>query len=94
VNKTELIEHLSATTSVSKAEADRMLHAVLDIIAKALKKGDDITLIGFGTFLVRERAARKGRNPQTGAEIHINATKVPSFRAGKALKDEVNRGGK
>lgn len=93
MNKAELIDHVTATAvDLSKAAAGRAVDAVLDAIVQALKKGEDVTLIGFGTFLVRQRAARKGRNPQTGAEIQIKAAKVPSFRAGKSLKDEVNRG--
>ncbi len=93
MNKAELIDHVTAAAAdLSKAAAGRVVDAMLDAIVQALKKGEDVTLIGFGTFLVRHRAARKGRNPQTGAEIQIKAAKVPSFRAGKALKDEVNRG--
>jgi DNA-binding protein HU-beta len=92
VNKAELIDHVATTVGISKADSGRALDAVLDAISQSLKKLEDVTLIGFGTFLVRKRAARKGRNPQTGAVIQIKAAKVPSFRAGKALKDEVNRG--
>jgi DNA-binding protein HU-beta len=93
VNKAELIDHVAETVGdLSKAAAGRVVDAVLDAVVHALKKGEDVTLIGFGTFLVRDRAARKGRNPQTGEEIHIKKSKTPAFRAGKALKDAVNRG--
>jgi len=90
MNRTELIEHLASTIGASKAEADRFLNAFTDIVANTLKKGEDVTLVGFGRFVKRKRAARKGRNPQTGAEIDIKATNVPAFVAGKALKDAVN----
>ncbi len=90
MNKTELIEAIAASADISKAAAGRALDAMVDSISGALKKGDQVVLVGFGTFAVKERAARTGRNPQTGAEIHIAAAKVPSFKAGKALKDAVN----
>lgn len=92
MNKAELVDHIAATTGLTKADAGRAFDATIDAISKSLKKGEDVTIIGFGTFRVTKRAARKGRNPQTGAEIQIKAAKVPAFRAGKALKDEVNRG--
>nr|WP_254722193.1 HU family DNA-binding protein [Gilvimarinus xylanilyticus] len=90
VNKTELIEAIAASADISKAAAGRALDAVVDGITDSLKKGDQVVLVGFGTFSVKERAARTGRNPQTGAEIQIAAANVPSFKAGKALKDAVN----
>ena len=92
VNKTELIDRVAETVSITKADSNRAIDAVLDAIAKALKSGDTVTLIGFGTFLVRSRKARTGRNPQTGKEIQIPASLLPAFRPGKALKDEVNHG--
>jgi DNA-binding protein HU-beta len=75
---------------MSKAEAGRAVDAVISTVTDALKKQDDVALIGFGTFTVRERAARAGRNPQTGETIQIKASKMPAFKAGKALKDAVN----
>ena len=90
VNKTELIEAIAASADISKAAAGRALDAVVDGVTDSLKKGDQVVLVGFGTFSVKDRAARTGRNPQTGAEIQIAAAKVPSFKAGKALKDAVN----
>ncbi|PVY75386.1 DNA-binding protein HU-beta [Tamilnaduibacter salinus] len=89
VNKSELIDEIAASADISKAGAGRALDAMVDSITGALKKGDQVTLIGFGTFSVKERAARTGRNPQTGQEIKIPASKVPNFKAGKALKDSV-----
>ncbi len=90
VNKTELIDAIAASADIPKAAAGRALDAVVDSITGALKKGDSVALVGFGTFAVKERAARTGRNPQTGAEIQIPAARVPGFKAGKALKDAVN----
>lgn len=90
VNKTELIEAIAASADIPKAAAGRALDAVVDSITGALKSGDSVVLVGFGTFAVKERAARTGRNPQTGAEIKIAAAKVPGFKPGKALKDAVN----
>lgn len=90
MNKQELIEQISNEADISKAAAARVLDAFTNSITNALKSGDTVTLIGFGTFAVSERAARTGRNPQTGAELKIAARKVPAFRAGKALKDSVN----
>ncbi len=90
MNKAELIDAVSASTDSSKADAGRAVDAVVAAITKALKKGDQVALVGFGTFLVRKRAARAGRNPQTGAAIQIKAAKVPAFKAGKALKEAVN----
>ena len=89
MNKSELIEAIAASADISKAAAGRALDAVTDSITESLKKGDQVALVGFGTFLVKERAARTGRNPQTGAPIQIAAAKIPSFKAGKALKDAV-----
>ena len=90
VNKSELIDAIAASADITKADAGRALDATVDAITKALKAGDQVTLVGFGTFLVKERAARTGRNPQTGKEIQIAASKVPGFKAGKGLKDAVN----
>ena len=87
MNKSDLIDAVAGDADVSKAEAARVVDAVIDSITRALKKGDTVTLVGFGTFQVRERAARSGRNPRTGATIKIKASKVPKFRPGKALKD-------
>jgi DNA-binding protein HU-beta len=89
VNKSELIDAIAESSDISKAAAGRALDAMTSSITGALKSGDQVTLIGFGTFSVKERAARTGRNPQTGAEIQIPASKVPGFKAGKALKDAV-----
>ncbi|MFZ9411133.1 MAG: HU family DNA-binding protein [Burkholderiaceae bacterium] len=91
VNKSEMIEHIAKQADVSKAAAGRALEAVIGGIKATLKKGGSVTLVGFGTFAVGKRAARTGRNPQTGAAIKIKAAKVPKFRAGKALKDAINR---
>jgi DNA-binding protein HU-beta len=85
MNKTELIEAIAAEARVSKADADRTLNATLNAISKALKKGDRVALVGFGTFTVNKRAARKGHNPQTGAVIQISARKVVRFKAGSEL---------
>jgi len=90
VNKSELVEAIAASADLSKAAAGRALDATLESITNALKSGDQVTLIGFGTFSVKDRAARVGRNPQTGAEIQIPAAKVAGFKVGKALKDAVN----
>ncbi|ATJ82711.1 HU family DNA-binding protein [Halomonas elongata] len=90
MNKSELIEAIAASADIPKAAASRALDAMVDAVADSLKKGDSVSLVGFGTFTVKERAARTGRNPQTGEPIQISAAKVPSFKAGKALKDSVN----
>ncbi|MEL1264958.1 HU family DNA-binding protein [Pseudoxanthomonas putridarboris] len=90
MNKTELIDAVADEAEMSKAEAGRAVDAVISSITKTLKKGDTVTLVGFGTFQVRKRAARTGRNPKTGDTIKINASKNPAFKAGKALKDAVN----
>jgi DNA-binding protein HU-beta len=90
VNKTELIEAIAASADIPKAAAGRALDAVVENITNALKSGDSVVLVGFGTFSVKERAARVGRNPQSGKEIQIAASQVPGFKAGKSLKDAVN----
>lgn len=90
MNKSELIDQIANAAGISKAAAARALDATTEAIAGALKKGDMVTLIGFGTFYVGERSARSGRNPRTGATINIKAAKSPKFRAGKGLKDAVN----
>ena len=92
MNKSELIDAIAASADISKAAAGRALDAVTDSITAALKGDDQVSLVGFGTFMVKERAARTGRNPQTSAPIEIAAAKIPSFKAGKALKDSVNEG--
>lgn len=89
MNKTDLIEKVAETSEVSKKDAAKVVDALFDSIKGALSSGDNVQLIGFGTFETRERSARKGRNPQTGQEINIPASKVPAFKAGKALKDAV-----
>ncbi|WIO73023.1 HU family DNA-binding protein [Porticoccaceae bacterium LTM1] len=90
MNKSELIDTIAAAADISKASAGRALDAATSAVTEALKKGDQVSLVGFGTFSVKQRAARTGRNPQTGAEIQIAAANVPSFKPGKALKDAVN----
>lgn len=90
MNKSELIEAIAASADIPKAAAGRALDAMVDSITGALKKGDQVALVGFGTFAVKERAARTGRNPRTGDPIEIAAANIPSFKAGKALKDAVN----
>ena len=89
MNKTELINAVAAKAEISKKDADKALTAVLASIEEALVKGDKVQLIGFGTFEVRERAAKEGRNPKTGETIKIAASKVPAFKAGAALKNAV-----
>lgn len=90
MNKSELVDEIAASADISKAAAGRALDSIIESIAGALKQGDQVALVGFGTFMVKERAARTGRNPQTGAPIEIAAAKIPSFKAGKALKEAVN----
>ncbi|CVG54594.1 NS1 [Serratia marcescens] len=90
MNKSQLIDKIAAGADISKAAAGRALDAVIASVTDSLKARDDVALVGFGSFTVRERSARTGRNPQTGKEIKIAAAKVPAFRAGKALKDAVN----
>ena len=91
VNKTQLIDKIAANADITKAAAGRVVDAMVASITESLQKGDDVALVGFGTFTLRDRAARTGRNPQTGKEIQIAAAKVPAFRAGKGLKDAVNQ---
>ena len=90
MNKAELIEAMADAADISKAAASRALDGMVDAITDAMKAGDQVSLVGFGTFSVKERAARQGRNPQTGETIEIKASNIPSFKAGKALKDAVN----
>lgn len=90
MNKTDLIDAIADSADISKAAAARALDGFVGAVTDALKKGDQVSLVGFGSFTVRERAARTGRNPQTGATINIKASKNPAFKAGKALKDAVN----
>jgi DNA-binding protein HU-beta len=90
MNKADLIEAVAGDAGISKAEATRAVEALIAAITGALKSGNQVSLVGFGTFTVKTRAARIGRNPRTGEEIQIKASKVPGFRAGKALKDAVN----
>lgn len=89
MNKTELINKVAEMTDLTKKDATKVVDAVFQSIADALAQGDKVQIIGFGNFEIRERAARKGRNPQTGEEIEIAASKVPAFKAGKALKEAV-----
>ncbi|MCI2254674.1 HU family DNA-binding protein [Domibacillus sp. 8LH] len=89
MNKTDLINEVAETAELSKKDATKAVDALFDAIQETLAKGDKVQLIGFGNFEVRERSARKGRNPQTGEEIEIAASKVPAFKPGKALKDAV-----
>lgn len=93
MNKAQLIEKIAAEADISKAAAGRALDALTEAVTESLKNGEQVALLGFGTFSVRERAARSGRNPQTGATIQISAAKVPSFKAGKVLKTKVGDGG-
>ncbi len=90
MNKTELVDAMADSADISKAAAGRALDGLIEAITGALKSGDQVSVVGFGSFSVRERAARTGRNPQTGAAIQIKASKNPAFKAGKALKDAVN----
>ncbi|ABA58244.1 Histone-like DNA-binding protein [Nitrosococcus oceani ATCC 19707] len=90
MNKSELIESVADAGNLTKAAAARAVDSVIEAVTDALRRGDQVTIVGFGTFSVRDRAARTGRNPQTGEEIKIKASKMPSFKAGKALKDAVN----
>ena len=90
MNKTEFIDAVSARSDLPKATTTKALEAMVDVVAGALKGGDQVTIVGFGTFLVRRREAREGRNPRTGESMQIAASNVPAFKAGKALKDAVN----
>ncbi len=89
MNKTELVEAIAKTAGLTKADADRAVRAAIEVITKALKKGDAVQITGFGTFAVAKRATRKGRNPATGKEIKIPASKAPKFKAGALLKKAV-----
>ena len=91
MNKSELIAAIAAKTGETKKNAEATLNAFIDVVTEALVKGDKVQLVGFGSFEVRKRAARKGRNPQTKEEIKIPASKAPVFKAGKALKELVNK---
>ncbi|WP_440056475.1 HU family DNA-binding protein (plasmid) [Pseudoalteromonas sp. T1lg65] len=90
MNKAQLVEKMAADAEISKAAAARALEAFTGAVTNTLKDGGSVALVGFGTFSVKERAARTGRNPQTGAEIQIAAANIPTFKAGKGLKDQVN----
>ena len=90
MNKTELVAAIAEQAEISKKDAEKALKAFTDVVAEELKKGEKIQLVGFGTFEVSERAAREGRNPQTGEAMTIVASKTPKFKAGKALKDSIN----
>ena len=92
MNKTELVAAIAEQAEISKKDAEKALKAFTDVVAEELKKGEKIQLVGFGTFEVSERAARTGRNPQTGEDIKIPAAKIPKFKAGAALKNAVNSG--
>ncbi|MDD6207154.1 MAG: HU family DNA-binding protein [Clostridiales bacterium] len=91
MNKAELVAAIAEKTELSKKESEKALKAFIDVVTEELKKGEKIQLVGFGTFEVSERAAREGRNPQTGKTMKIAASKAPKFKAGKALKDEINQ---
>lgn len=90
MNKTELIAAIAEQAEISKKDAEKALKAFVDVVTEQLKEGEKVQLVGFGTFEVSERAAREGRNPQTGKTMKIEACKAPKFKAGKALKDAVN----
>ena len=90
MNKTELVAAMAEQTNLSKKDAEAALKAFIDVVSEELKKGEKVQLVGFSTFEVSERAAREGRNPQTGETMEIKASKTPKFKAGKALKDMMN----
>jgi len=90
MNKTDFVNAVADQAELTKADAGRAIDAMVEVIKKALKKGDTVSLVGFGTYTVRKRAARTGRNPRTGQTIKIKASKAPAFKAGKALKDAIN----
>ena len=90
MNKTELVAAIAEQAEISKKDAEKALKAFTDVVAEELKKGEKIQLVGFGTFEVSEKAAKKSKNPQTGKTITIAASKTPKFKAGKALKDSIN----
>ena len=91
MNKSELVAAMAAKTELSKKDSEKALKAFIEVVTEELKKGDKVQLVGFGTFEVAKRAAREGRNPQTGKSMKIAASKAPKFKAGKALKDVVNK---
>ena len=91
MNKSEMVAALAAKTELTKKDAEGVLNSFVDIVTESLEKGEKVQLIGFGTFEVRNRPARKARNPRTGEEVSIAASKAPAFKAGKALKDQVNK---
>jgi DNA-binding protein HU-beta len=91
MNKGELISHIAQSADITKSAATKAVDAFLESVSDTLSKGDSLSLVGFGTFAVKERAARTGRNPQTGQTIQISAAKIPSFKPGKSLKDAVNQ---
>ena len=91
MNKSELIEKVANDAEISKPSANKVVSAVIDSITRSLQMGNPVTIVGFGTFLVRDRGARIGRNPRTGETLEIKASKVPAFKAGKALKDAINK---
>ena len=91
MNKSELVDAIAAKTGATKKASEESLNAILEVIKEALVKGEKVQLVGFGSFETKARAARKGKNPQTGAEMKIPACKAPAFKAGKALKDIVNK---
>ena len=91
MNKAELVAAIAEKSELSKKDAEKALKAFTEVVTEELKKGNKIQLVGFGTFEVAKRAAREGRNPQTGATMSIPASKAPKFKAGKALKDEINK---
>ena len=90
MNKADFVAAVSDASGLTKVDAAKAVESMIKVVEKALKKGDNVALVGFGTFAVRKRAARTGRNPRTGAQIKIKASKVPAFMAGKALKDAIN----
>ncbi|MBC6414162.1 MAG: HU family DNA-binding protein [Chromatiales bacterium] len=90
MNKSELVDQIVSNTSLTKADASKALDATISAITNSLKQGQSVTIVGFGTFMVRESKARMGRNPRTGESIQISASKRPSFKAGKGLKDSLN----
>jgi DNA-binding protein HU-beta len=90
VNKADVIEHIAQQAEISKLAAERVVDALVGAVKSSLRKGQPVTIVGFGTFYAGERAARTGRNPRTGESVRISAARVPRFRAGKALKDAIN----
>jgi DNA-binding protein HU-beta len=90
MNKAEFVSAIADAAGLTKVDAGKAVESAIKVIEKSLKKGDSVSIVGFGTFTVRKRAARTGRNPRTGATIKIKASKVPAFKAGKALKDALN----